>query len=147
MLEATYCESANAQALVNELVEEIQCGLPCVLTCAACPADRAQTLQYAISHGIDEHTVPLRIATRLGQLTQMVLRKSQPDTITVFGGDTLYAIMQRLGCTALEPYDQIFPGVVRSIAYTEFGDFNLVTKAGGFGDENLLAELYIRLTS
>ena len=146
MLEDTYCESADAQALVNELVEEVQCGLPCVLTCAACPADRARTLWYANSHGIDEHTVPFRIAARLGQLTQMILCESRPDTIAVFGGDTLYAIMQRLACTPLEPCDQIFPGVVRSIAYTEFGEFSLVSKAGGFGDENLLAELYIRLT-
>ena len=66
-------------------------------------------------------------------------------TIALFGvlrpGDTLLAAMNRLGQEELIPIREITPGVVLSqIRYREH-TYNLLSKSGGFGSKDLLAQL------
>jgi len=59
----------------------------------------------------------------------------------VFGGDTAVAIMQELGIRSFEPVCELQPG----IPYCELGyngkTIGLVTKAGGFGEPDVLLQI------
>ena len=56
------------------------------------------------------------------------------DTLIVFGGDTAFEIVQLLGITEIEPMHEVLPGVPIARA----GNLQLITKAGGFGQIDLL---------
>jgi uncharacterized protein YgbK (DUF1537 family) len=61
--------------------------------------------------------------------------------LLITGGDTLLAAMTQLGQEELIPIREITPGVVLSqIRYREH-TYNLLSKSGGFGNRDLLAQL------
>lgn len=105
----------------------------------------AETAALAARLSIDPQTVPARIAARLGALTAQVLARKKPAALIVFGGDTLLGIARALGCTSVTPLAELLPGIVLSQMQTDTGALFVVTKAGGFGDENLLQEIECRL--
>lgn len=105
----------------------------------------AETAALAARLSIDPQTVPARIATRLGALTAQALARKKPAALIVFGGDTLLGIARALGCTSVTPLAELLPGIVLSQMQTDTGALFVVTKAGGFGDENLLQEIECRL--
>ncbi len=105
----------------------------------------AETAALAARLSIDPQTVPARIAARLGALTAKVLARKKPAALIVFGGDTLLGIARALGCTSVTPLAELLPGIVLSQMQTDTGALFVVTKAGGFGDENLLQEIECRL--
>lgn len=105
----------------------------------------AETAVLAARLSIDPQTVPARIAARLGALTAQVLARKKPAALIVFGGDTLLGIARALGCTSVTPLTELLPGIVLSQMQTDTGALFVVTKAGGFGDANLLQEIECRL--
>ena len=105
----------------------------------------AETAALAARLSIDPQTVPARIAARLGALTAQVLARKKPAALIVFGGDTLLGIARALGCTSVTPLTELLHGIVLSQMQTDTGALFVVTKAGGFGDENLLQEIECRL--
>lgn len=54
----------------------------------------------------------------------------------VTGGDTLYAALRNLGIQAIEPKCELLPGAVYSHAQHKGKTVELITKAGGFGEDN-----------
>jgi uncharacterized protein YgbK (DUF1537 family) len=58
-----------------------------------------------------------------------------PDVVILFGGDTAAAVLGELGCDALTPLGELLPGVPVST----WDGVTVVTKAGGFGDDDVVA--------
>jgi uncharacterized protein YgbK (DUF1537 family) len=81
-------------------------------------------------------------ALQSGELVRGVLAKSRVDALVVFGGDTAFGIHHALRGEAFEPYGEICPGIPMS----QCGDLFWITKAGGFGERDLLCEIRRRLT-
>jgi len=50
-------------------------------------------------------------------------------------------VLRMLGSRCVSPVCEIFPGIVFSYADTDFGLLTVVTKSGGFGDENVLIKI------
>lgn len=63
------------------------------------------------------------------------------DTLIVFGGDTAYEILESLGIAEITPVGEVVTGVPVSRA----GGFQLITKAGGFGGDDLLTQIRERM--
>ena len=60
-------------------------------------------------------------------------------SLVVFGGDTLQAVTDRLFCGEIEPLLEIRTGIPLSLAVDRQGrEHVIVTKSGGFGDENVI---------
>lgn len=76
------------------------------------------------------------LAVNVGQ----ILAQTQIKTLIVFGGDTLMAIANELDWKAFRPRAEIFTGVP-IVEICEQENVLLVTKAGGFGEEDLLITL------
>ncbi|WP_026563181.1 four-carbon acid sugar kinase family protein [Bacillus sp. UNC41MFS5] len=82
-----------------------------------------------------------RIGQSLGYLVKNLLSDGIKRTILFTGGDTLYQSMKVLGLTEIKPLKELFPGIV--LGSIDFNDEKhyVITKSGGFGDEDLFIKL------
>ena len=81
------------------------------------------------------------VAESLGRIAALALARGGFGRLAVFGGDTLLAVARACGWAALLPRAEILPGVVLAEVAGREGELLLITKAGGFGPENLLRQI------
>jgi D-threonate/D-erythronate kinase len=81
-------------------------------------------------------------AAETGERVRRLLDSSPVEALIVFGGDTTSGIHRALGAFAFEPYGEIVPGVPLSLC----GGMFWITKAGGFGEPDILYQIRKRLT-
>ena len=67
------------------------------------------------------------------------MRRHQPDSLFVCGGETAHAILRELQINHLNLLGEILPGV--PLARTLDRQLTVVTKSGGFGDPDTLQRL------
>jgi len=90
---------------------------------------------------------PERIALNTGRMVAEVLSlrraanelSRQGLTLVVFGGDTLVGIARANGWESFEPRDELLRGV--ALCEIPVTDLALVSKPGGFGDDDVLLKL------
>lgn len=85
-------------------------------------------------------------AERMADRVQEITDRAGVDTLIIFGGDTLAAIMRRMGIQSLRPVAQPAKGVVLCKVDYQGRSLSVVTKAGGFGGENLVETIQSALT-
>lgn len=109
--------------------------------------DNQPTADYAKKMGIDRETLRVRIASSLGYLVGELFTCPSLGTLLLTGGDTLLQCMSCVGVQELEPICELEKGVVLA-SFTYNGcTHHVITKSGGFGQENLLTNLADRLAS
>ena len=82
---------------------------------------------------------PAQIAARLAQTAAMALESAAPAGLLLTGGETARAVCQTLGCTRLWLGGEVEPGIPWSrMVDGRFPGMRVVTKAGGFGNEESL---------
>ena len=77
----------------------------------------------------------------LGEIVSAVLEQQRPDVLCVFGGDTLHAILQKLGVSEICPEREILPGVIQSRFLFRGKPMELISKAGSFGGRETVPDL------
>jgi uncharacterized protein YgbK (DUF1537 family) len=80
-------------------------------------------------------TVGVEVVAGLDAAEQAIRRR--PQALIVFGGDTTYDTLRALGVEHVEALGEVLPGVPLSMA----GDIPVITKAGGFGPDDLVATM------
>lgn len=75
---------------------------------------------------------------------QEALLETNADSLFVIGGDTLRAIMEGMGLTAIMPLSELAPGVV--YGKTSGNPLSIISKSGGFGADMLVFDIAKRLT-
>lgn len=99
------------------------------------------TQAYGEAHGMALSQMRVQIADTLGALTQKLLDSGLEATFLCTGGDTLLATMKRLGVSELAPVREVFTGVVLNRFVYGGRTCYLVSKSGGFGTPDVLADL------
>src|SRR5579885_366266 len=87
---------------------------------------------------------PSHIAAELGRAVRQIAVRVQFDALVLFGGDTASAVLKELGWTAALPIQELLPGVPVSTPYHGCSPA-LVTKAGGFGEDDVIEQIIIKL--
>ena len=82
-----------------------------------------------------------RVAAELARFAAHCLRRGPFGACVVFGGDTAREVMLAVGAGAIRPRFEIVPGIVLSECAALLRRFALVTKAGGFGDKDVLVRI------
>lgn len=114
---------AAREPLVESLVAELEQHGLAVLTCDLAAAGLAPT------------AVPLWLA----DIAAATFTRRSVDALYLTGGETAFAICRRLGAKSIEIVRVIEPGVVQSEFTLPSGSrVALVTKPGGYGDENAM---------
>jgi uncharacterized protein YgbK (DUF1537 family) len=97
--------------------------------------------------GLNRRQLSLHIAEKTAELINEVLKQTRFGLLTVFGGDTLAATVRVMGWRGLLPGREILPGVILSEAVGGVKKMCLITKAGGFGPEDVLRQIKDQLRS
>ena len=97
-------------------------------------------------HWMKARELELTIRHFLGELTAAVVRKSSVRSLILSGGDTALGVCSALDLHNLYILDELFPGI--PVSMVDFGDLQLklVTKAGGFGEEDTLFEIIDKMS-
>lgn len=90
------------------------------------------------SEEVDLHQL---VAKNVGRIATDVMCRAQPDTVVIFGGDTLASFLTELGVTGISPIKEVFPGGVLSQICIAGKKTMLITKAGAFGEQDTLVSL------
>lgn len=90
---------------------------------------------FSSSQGV---TAMLAIADRVGELASAIVSKAGPLLLIVFGGDTLSSITRSLHCRRIIPIAEVLPGIALSRFESRETRLFVVSKAGGFGTEEIL---------
>ena len=94
---------------------------------------------------MDLETIRVRIAGSLGALVGELFTSPSLGTLLLTGGDTLLQCMSCIGVSELEPICELAKGVVLA-QFTYHGcTRHVITKSGGFGQEDLLITLADRI--
>ena len=81
------------------------------------------------------------VADVLGKLLGEMIRRGLQKTILITGGDTFMGFMRQTETFEVEPLYEIFPGVVLSRLWIGGSPYSIISKSGGFGNEDLLIQL------
>ncbi len=81
------------------------------------------------------------VSVKTGMLVSSILNKVAVNLLCVFGGDTLTGIMDLMGCDSIEPQSEILPGVALASVQSKFGKIHLMSKPGGYGQEELILQI------
>lgn len=109
--------------------------------------DVALCLERGAALGLDPHATRLRVRERLGGLVRSMLKTCEPDALVVFGGDTMFGIMQACRQHLVRPIGEVLPGVPLSLFEFAGRDIVLVTKAGDFGPVGVVEDIRAFLAS
>lgn len=118
---------------------QIECALRCGII-ARNPDAAWRLFDWEIPPDAD----PLQVAAETGRRVHCLLEEQPFDAVLVFGGDTAFGFLKSIGLPPLRPLCEIVPGVPAS--RIDGRRELLITKAGGFGAPELLANLRIICT-
>ena len=99
------------------------------------------TLAYAGERGMDTEHVRRRISETFGVILKQIIEEGLQTVILVTGGDTLLGFMKQIRQWELHPLRELRPGCVLTSLSYKGREYHIITKSGGFGEENLLLEL------
>ncbi len=114
------------------------------------PASRRQT-ENARAAGLPVLATPLEISPHINESKLLVnsaaslIAADKPEALIVFGGETARAMFRELGCSSITPLGELLPGVPVAEIDVQGRRTLVVTKAGGFGDDDLVAAIRDRL--
>ena len=99
------------------------------------------TALYAKEHDISIHDIRVNITHNFAYLTRKLLEAEPDMALMITGGDTLIGFLNGVKCNELTPICEIQPGTVLSKFYLGGKEFQVISKSGGFGDEELIVNL------
>lgn len=85
------------------------------------------------------------ISGSVGQMFGALFGSEHLGTLLLTGGDTLLQCMNSVGARELEPVCELESGIVLARFTYQGRTRYVITKSGGFGQENLLVELADRI--
>jgi uncharacterized protein YgbK (DUF1537 family) len=140
-LDHSYAKSPDCTAFVEQIDNLLQSAGRAAICAASALEQIHETDLYAEERGIHPAQIRGLIQENIGEIASCILKKVRVDKLVVFGGDTLYGILERIGCKGVFPVTEITPGVVLARINSDFGAFTIVTKAGGFGGEGVIGAI------
>ena len=100
----------------------------------------SKTCVVAISAGREAST-EVEAGARFAAGAARILQEMEPKTLLCSGGETAHAILSLLGVDCMELLGEIAPGLPCCRISSPWGEVYLITKSGGFGHSQMLAEL------
>lgn len=82
-----------------------------------------------------------RISRQMGLILKDLIDRGADSRFMIIGGDTLLAFLEAIQCHELTPICELQPGVVLSRITYRGRQYEIISKSGGFGEEDLLVTL------
>mgnify|MGYP000866489217 FL=1 len=104
-------------------------------------SEKQNSMDYIKEHNLSLEEVRSTIADNLTEVIKKILLAGYQGNILITGGDILHCFINKLNVKELIPIIEIEPGVVLSIFEWNKKTYQIMSKSGGFGGENLISEL------
>lgn len=127
--EGDMARSKAAQNIINGL----NSGGRIILRALGKSSEMADADKFAAEKCIDPKAIPTKVAGSMSAVVKEVMASGAVQNLAVFGGDTLLAVIDKLGGIGVIPHTEVAPGVVASTVLRDGSGFEVVTKAGGLG--------------
>ncbi len=112
-----------------------------VIFVGASEHNRDKVKAWADQHGETAETASTVIAQGLGSLVNAAMERYPFDAVVMTGGDTAKAICNRLGIADMELKFEVEAGLPLGLAKWRDKEISVITKAGGFGNEDSLVHV------
>lgn len=136
--------SGSRDPLTRAQIDALPPGLPRIAapdgTAPDTPITPGQPLALAITEG--GGALPgAEAARRFAETLARTAQAARPGALVICGGESAQAALDRLSVTSLQIIAELRPGLPLCRIDTGWGPVDLVTKSGGFGAPDLLAEI------
>ncbi len=115
-------------------------GVHCVVRTTQHADQRHEIEQLCQQHQVSRQALGERICQFLADITRSVCRNVQPAGLYLSGGDVAIAVAQALGASGFQIQGLVAGCVPHGVLLNSELHLPVMTKAGGFGDENTLVE-------
>ena len=143
-LEPGYWASADGKAALAEIEQMLAANPRCIIETNDAGGNQL-TADYAAARGIDLDGMRVGISGSVGQMFGALFGSEHLGTLLLTGGDTLLQCMNSVGARELEPVCELESGIVLARFTYQGRTRYVITKSGGFGQEDLLVELADRI--
>jgi uncharacterized protein YgbK (DUF1537 family) len=89
-------------------------------------------------YNLSERGLEVVIRDFIGTLATAIVRADTVDRLLLSGGDTALGVCTALDIHSFTIYDELFPGIPVAKAHMPKKSLTMITKAGGFGEEDVL---------
>jgi uncharacterized protein YgbK (DUF1537 family) len=139
-------KEAYLQQLLSSVMQTIQGGQHhLVIYPDPLYSETSMTEKILSRYELNFRELGLAIRNFLGELVMRILDKTSTRNLILTGGDTAIGVCEKLGIHQLTIVEELLPGIPLSVGHNTHGDVNIVTKAGGFGEEDALYVLFEKL--
>ncbi|MFC0141375.1 four-carbon acid sugar kinase family protein [Erwinia mallotivora] len=136
--------SASADEMLwrQQAVTALQRGQHCVIRTCQQASQRHDIAALCQQYSLSRRQLGEQICTFLAGLTRAVLAEVQPAGLYLSGGDVAIAVASGLGANGFCVAGQVADCVPWGQLLNGKNDLLVLTKAGGFGDDNTLVEVF-----
>jgi uncharacterized protein YgbK (DUF1537 family) len=129
------------EELIRGIRGSVENGEDLILSSVSSPEQAEDLFKSAREAGLGVDLLAQRIVAVLSRIVGELDDLLPRTTVMVIGGDTARGILQSMHVDKLYPVGEILPGVV--VSKLRLGDqvAAIVTKAGGFGEENIIIRI------
>ncbi|MGP4071050.1 four-carbon acid sugar kinase family protein [Piscibacillus sp. B03] len=131
----------DGSVLSNFDYDQLSAGNDFILYVDSNEKNLEMTNQYREKHGLTKEQVGNSISHGLAVIANEIIEKFSLNHMILTGGDTAKAVCGELGVSVLELIKEIETGIPLGRAQVDGTDTWIVTKAGGFGDEQSLVHV------
>lgn len=125
---------------IDEAAAALRAGRHTVITTCQHAAQRHEIAQLCQHFSMTRQQLGEAICQFLGDLTYRLCRTAQPHALYLSGGDVAMAVARALGASGFTIQGLVADCVPHGVLLNSELHLPVMTKAGGFGDENTLAE-------
>ena len=138
-LQPSWIKSKKGGLQIQKWKTEFQVHQNMIIECGV--KDEERTSQYMEKYKISLLDARHYIANVMGNILKELISLGITSTILVTGGDTLMSFMDCINQSTIIPICELIPGVVLSQFNYNCQTYNLISKSGGFGEDDLLLNL------
>ncbi len=126
---------------LQQAASALRQGQHCVIRTCQQAEQRHQIAALCEQHHVSRQQLGEQICQQLGRLTDAILAQVAPAALYLSGGDVAIAIARQLGAHGFQIHGQVAGCVPYGHLLNAYQQLLVMTKAGGFGDENTLVEV------
>ncbi len=138
LLEKDYLKTDEGKELLGGIIKICRQKGVCILDTSS---DREKVNRYLAQELIPLEEARVYIAARISEILEYLMDKEENSTIMVIGGDTLIHFVRKMKCRQISLLYELEKGVVYSSMRSNGKTLKVISKSGGFGEENLLIRL------
>ena len=134
-----YLSSEEGKTWLCGLKRDCENGITCVIETGI--SDMKKMTEYRLENHIPLEEARVTISKTLGEILKQLLEMGLEATFMIIGGDTLAGFITEMDCGEITIYRELEQGTVLSSIQTEGKEQWIISKSGGFGDQELLMEV------